>query len=370
MRSSTIWPGPIQKKILLSIGIGCLVFLLQEEQINEEKVVARILESQESLSDIYRHDSSDRQDSVVNRILDCKVSEEKLTRLDKLNGKTIYMFGDSTMVQQAFTLCALINEPPENLENFDESKPYPRNKLPEPEGHFSPHFRVCENEHVRLAFFKGNNYDFRRLEYVEWLYRELAKYDKITNQEHRTAPNVIYFNGGIHFLYLPLDMRHSGALHDDLLGWRDAETYVNRFITGIKSYLAPGGRIVFMSSHFIDDGKRHQLVASKIREWYENPMKFAQPCIELLDQKTELFKEQGYNVTDVCFEAAQTSQGVKTLDDRVKVAVAAAADELGIDIGCVDGYEHTFGRADDTLDGVHYPPLARFELSSLVDAIE
>ena len=171
-------------------------------------------------------------------------------------------------------------------------------------------------------------------------------------------------------LYIPSFLNKSPTIiNDKLCGWHHAEIYVNQDIKEATSILAPGGRIVFMTSHFIDDSKRHGLVFSSIREFNENPKKFAQPYIDFLEQKKEMLQLQNYNIAHVCVEAAQTSHGVKSLNDRVMGAIAATAEELGINIGCVDGYEHTFGRPNDTLDGVHYPSIARLELSSLVDAI-
>jgi len=309
------------------------------------------------------------QDLRDNRSLDCKASKEKLTSLHKLKGQTIYVFGDSTIRQQAEKLCDLILQPLERIEKYEENRPYV-SKTPVPTKVLHMHAHLCENEHVRLVYGTKNGFDFRVPSILHIFRSELNKYDKETNQEHRTAPNIIYFNGGIHILYIPGFLNKSPAIiGDKLCGWRHAEIYVNQYIKEATSILAPGGRIVFMTSHFIDDSKRHESIASFFRRFNENPKKFAQPCIDFLEQKKEMLQLQNYNIAHVCVEAAQTSHGVKSLNDRVMGSIAATAEELGINIGCVDGYENTFGRANDTLDGVHYPSIARLELSSLVDAI-
>jgi len=128
MRSHKKWPRPTLKRIFLSIGICCIFFLLKEEaainrslHINDEADdyvdeddddLTRMLESQElSSSYVWRYRINDIKDSVFNGFLNCKASTEKLTSLEKLKGQTIYIFGDSTMIQQKQKLCGLINEP-------------------------------------------------------------------------------------------------------------------------------------------------------------------------------------------------------------------------------------------------------------------
>ena len=99
------------------------------------------------------------QDLRDNRSLDCKASKEKLTSLHKLKGQTIYVFGDSTITQQAEKLCDLIQQPLERIEEYEENNPYV-SKRSVPTKVLHTYANLCENEHVRLVYGTENGLDF------------------------------------------------------------------------------------------------------------------------------------------------------------------------------------------------------------------
>merc|ERR1719148_433758 len=124
------------------------------------------------------------QDLRDNRSLDCKASKEKLTSLHKLKGQTIYVFGDSTIRQQAEKLCDLILQPLERIEEYEENNRY--RFLSVPTKVLLTYANLCENEHVRVVYGTKNSLDFRVPSILHIIRSELNKYDKETNQEHRT----------------------------------------------------------------------------------------------------------------------------------------------------------------------------------------
>lgn len=299
-------------------------------------------------------------------LLDCKASQSKLDIKDlkQLKGRTIYFIGDSTMRQQFEILC-IISGQEEDREFLTDP-----NKALDPSVDKRNRVYLCENEDFRALFLGQHRHGWQTPEAVEDIYNQLVIHDLNTDHQHSSKPDVVYFNGALHFLHLEPFLAWRGVEE-----WHEAESLVNKFVDEVAGFLNPGGSMIYMRAHAICEEKFRDSYQDAVAKFSANPIDFAQDCVKHILKKEDVgihYPWDSDEMVTACWQSTLTSDGVARMNKRVEEALLAAVEKKqSLLIGCVDGYKLTSDRCEDTQgrDGRHYRPRVPYELRSLVESV-
>mmetsp|Transcript_529 Transcript_529/g.757 ORF Transcript_529/g.757 Transcript_529/m.757 type:complete len:374 (+) Transcript_529:3-1124(+) len=284
---------------------------------------------------------------------------------DAFRGHTIYMLGDSTIRQQFHQLCRMmdgsINLPSDDHVFRKATLIEPLNE--DTVGNRAEYVRLCQTDSTRIAFAGTNQHGLHQPGGLSLIHDVLAKHDAVTGEQHRTKPTVVYVNGGLHYVQLRPYWFHK------LFNWATIETFTSQFVEAVNSMFGPSVRVIYMKSHAMCEEKYTKEQAEAVKEFMADPVGFSKPCVDYVDdQKRNNGFPSNADSLMICQSSMLTTQGVYDVNSRITKTLAQP-NNLDLPIGCVDGFEATLGKCDETRDGKHYEAMVRYELMSLAQSI-
>ena len=187
---------------------------------------------------------------------------------------------------------------------------------------------------------------------------------KYMSNKTKTIPDVVYFNGGLHYLHL-LPFRKWGIINSWNIArgfqlWLNAETIVNKFVNETRESIPLNAKIIYMTSHSICDKKYTGDYAKAVSEIKNDPELFAQPCVDFL---TSQFKIQKTKSVQYCMNATFNRRGIKLLNERI-------INSLDKNVYILDAFNLSDNQCNHTKigDGRHYDAyIVQKELQNLVN---
>lgn len=299
-------------------------------------------------------------------LLDCKASQLEVQVKDfaHLGGRTIYFIGDSTIRQQFEELCIISGL---RKEGFMKDRNLALN--PGSDVRIQDRVYLCENEDFRAVFLGMHRHGWQTPKAVRDIYNQLVIHDGsgIDRLRHSSKPDVVYFNGALHFLHLDPYLDWKGIKE-----WHETESIVNQFIDEVAGFLNPGGSLIFMRAHAICDEKYKDSYRDAVAKFNDNPVEFGKSCVEHILEKGKYPWGDSEDMLTACWQSSLTSDGVARMNRRVEETIIAAVEKKqSLLVGCVDGFKLTKDRCEDTeeADGRHYRPRIPLEILSLVESI-
>jgi len=251
------------------------------------------------------------------------------------HNKTIYMLGDSLVNSRKgmFPLfCNNINA-----------------KI-----HSNYEFKWCRSKYFHVITTKS---------YSDWGHIDNRKYFvKYISDKTKTIPDVILFDGGLHYLHLIPYRKWEIELKNGFGIWLNAETVVGNFINETKNTIQHA-KIIYMTSHSICENKYIKEYSTAVSEINKDPELFAQPCAEYLLDKYNIQKPKS---TQYCMNATFNRMGVQLLNRRITRS-------LSRDVYVLDAFNLTDNQCKHTAigDGRHYDKfIVQKELDSLLNIIQ
>jgi len=250
--------------------------------------------------------------------------------------KTVYMLGDSTMVgvklssSNGTQFPLFCNKQKAKIMSDDE-------------------FKWCRSKDFHIVSTKKNS---------DWGHIQ-TDFVKYMSNKTKTIPDVVYFNGGLHFLQL-LPFRRWGPMFES---WFNAETIVNKFVNETREFMPHNTKLIYMTSHSICDKKYTGDYAKAVSEIKTDPELFAQSCAEFLASKRNIQKTEG---VQYCMNGTFNRRGIKLLNERI-------VKSLDKNVYILDAFNLTDNQCNHTLigDGRHYDTyIVQKELQNLVNFIQ
>jgi len=242
--------------------------------------------------------------------------------------KTVYMLGDSTMItSKQFPLFC----------NYQKAKII----LSDDE------FKWCRSKDFHIISTKK----YSDLGHIQ------PDFVKYMSNKTKTIPDVVYFNGGLHYLHL-LPFRKWLMFQK----WINAETIVHNFVNETREFLPRKAKLIYMTSHSICDKKYIGDYAKAVSEIKNDPVLFAQSCVEFLERKFKIQKTKG---VQYCMDATFNHRGIKLLNERI-------VKSLDKNVYILDAFNLTDNQCKHTKigDGRHYDAyIVQKELRNLVNVI-
>ena len=238
----------------------------------------------------------------------------------RIHDKTIYMFGDSTIMPQYSQLCG------QSYATYIDLGA----------------FIICKSEQYNLTVVTTEQHS-------NWG-REFLNQDFIeqTSKATDTTPDVVYLNGGLHFLHF---IPYRDWFYDI---WKNAEQIVTSVVNRIRN--ATNATIVLMTSHSICDSKYNDGYAEAVHAIEVNATLFAQECTNRLVTQYNMTAQ---NATSDCVDGVFTRFGVKKLNDRILRI-------LPKEVKVLDAFQITDNQCEHTSDARHYDPfIVKKELQEL-----
>jgi hypothetical protein len=172
-----------------------------------------------------------------------------------------------------------------------------------------------------------------------------------------TVPDVVYFNGGLHYLHLIPHRQWDNNLNNNrgYYNWKNAEQLINNFVNKNKQY-----RLIYMTSHSICDEKYNGSYKKAIQAIQQDATTFAKRCAVWLQKAHDRLS----NTMEDCTIGTFNRVGVQHLNSRI-------LSSLGDDVGIVDAFALTDNKCNFTKDGRHYSEsIVDAELAELLQIIK
>ena len=237
--------------------------------------------------------------------------------------KTVYMLGDSTMISSKQFPLFCDNQKAKIILSDNE-------------------FKWCHSKDFHIISTK---------KYSDWGHiNGQTDFVKYMSNKTKTIPDVVYFNGGLHYLHL-LPFRKWGIINSWNIArgfqlWLNAETIVNKFVNETRESIPLNAKIIYMTSHSICDKKYTGDYAKAVSEIKNDPELFAQPCVDFL---TSQFKIQKTKSVQYCMNATFNRRGIKLLNERI-------INSLDKNVYILDAFNLSDNQCNHTKigDGRHY----------------
>ena len=255
---------------------------------------------------------------------------EQLSTPRNTSMKTVYMLGDSTMISnEQFPL--FCNKQKAKIILSDDE------------------FKWCRSKDFHIISTK---------KYSDWGHiHKQTDFVKYMSNKTKTIPDVVYFNGGLHYLHL-IPYRNWGVFGL----WLNAETIVNKFVNETGEFIPHNAKIIYMTSHSICDKKYTGDYAKAVSEIKNDPELFAQSCAEFI---TSHFKIQKTKRVQYCMNGTFNRRGIKLLNERI-------INSLEKNVYILDAFNLTDNQCNHTRigDGRHYDAyIVQRELQNLLNFI-
>ena len=246
----------------------------------------------------------------------CSLANSSDDAIHFVANKTIYMFGDSTIITYQYPqLCKALSAVQTELNET---------------------FTTCYSSKYNLTIVSTLDYSswdkpiFDQTDFIEWT-------SKITN----TEPDVIYFNGGLHDLHL-MPYRSWNEVGNGYKNWKNAEDIVGKFVKRIKHQT--NALIVFMTAHSICDRKFNDDYKIAFDDIAKNETLISQNCAKWLVNAYSLTL---WDATHECIDGVFTRNGIKKLNARI-------LNVLPKEVRVVNAFKITDSQCNHTRDARHY----------------